>query len=761
MALEKQMEMFEDGELKDEGGTVDPVSGNDVPPGSTQEEVRDDIPAQLSEGEFVMPADVVRFHGLDKMMALRDEAKMGLARMEAMGQMGNSDEATLPDDIPFTLIDLEIVDDDNKPLEMQVGGFVPQQPPYGVTQLPPGQNTYSVPSQFQQPVAIPFQPPYAVGPAAAPVTPVFGPGQPTGEPKETFTFAEMMPTVGGTSETREYRNADGESLYIPFINGEPIYPIPEGYFPYTPEAAPDPTPDPVTTTGETVSEEDPSDGREFGGDGLTTTQSKVAAISQLDPNFANKVNDINSKYKTSSFSILGTIVNEFKKTNEINRAIDDYDYTSLGQPTEEQIKAGKGNTLTEDEVKGVVDTLAKEIQSGYRDPETGEVSGQKDPRNPFQKIGDFVGGLGKEEDFGDEFGNIAPDGSMPRTTARVETTTGGEGTVGAIADTVVSDRMSDITSRMDSLGLQGDDRRQFLDAIANQRDVTRSLGTNPNTGSPYKIEFTPRTEAGAAAADMSAASNLLATMDKDTVTATADEGFLTSATTKPAEVKSKTEFTPIDDEGVVEEETRIQQTRVARNQRIQESAKGHEENYINKGYSRSKAKTAGLNKAKADEAAKQQRRDRGETEANIAKTSAVTDSNGNPVTSGSDGSIVTSGPQSEDPGPSKIVCTEMYRQTQLDDWKQAIKIWGVYEKKYLTPYHEKGYHWLFMPWVNGMRRSTTLTSIGAYLAMARTQHLKHIMTKGKAPDSIVGNVWCKIVHPIVYVAGRTKEWLKL
>ena len=57
----EQMELFEpvtrgfdDGGLMDEGGTVDPVSGNDVPPGSTQEEVRDDIPAQLSEGEFVI-----------------------------------------------------------------------------------------------------------------------------------------------------------------------------------------------------------------------------------------------------------------------------------------------------------------------------------------------------------------------------------------------------------------------------------------------------------------------------------------------------------------------------------------------------------------------------------------------------------------------------------------------------------------------------------------------------------------------------------
>ena len=109
---------------------------------------------------------------------------------------------------------------------------------------------------------------------------------------------------------------------------------------------------------------------------------------------------------------------------------------------------------------------------------------------------------------------------------------------------------------------------------------------------------------------------------------------------------------------------------------------------------------------------------------------------------------------------AKIVCTEMYRQTQLADWKEAIKIWGVYEKKYLTPYHEKGYHWLFMPWVKGMRSSNTLTSVGAYLAKARTQHLKHVMTRGKAPDNIIGNVWCKIVHPLTYLTGRMLSWLK-
>ena len=59
----EQMELFEpvergfnEGGLMDEGGMVDEKSGNEVPPGSLREEVRDDIPAQLSEGEFVFPA---------------------------------------------------------------------------------------------------------------------------------------------------------------------------------------------------------------------------------------------------------------------------------------------------------------------------------------------------------------------------------------------------------------------------------------------------------------------------------------------------------------------------------------------------------------------------------------------------------------------------------------------------------------------------------------------------------------------------------
>ena len=95
----------------------------------------------------------------------------------------------------------------------------------------------------------------------------------------------------------------------------------------------------------------------------------------------------------------------------------------------------------------------------------------------------------------------------------------------------------------------------------------------------------------------------------------------------------------------------------------------------------------------------------------------------------------------------------MYRQTQLDDWAQAMKIWYVYQRKYLTNTHQIGYHWLFKPFVSGMKVNNVLTNIGAYFAKERTKHLRHILTKGKAKDSIVGNIFCKIIHPIVYLAG--------
>ena len=103
------MELFSEGGLRDEGGKVEPESGNEVPSGSLQKEVADDIPIMISEGEFVFPADVVRYIGLNTLMKMRQDAKQGLKMMEKMGQMGNPEEAELPDDMPFGMADLLVI----------------------------------------------------------------------------------------------------------------------------------------------------------------------------------------------------------------------------------------------------------------------------------------------------------------------------------------------------------------------------------------------------------------------------------------------------------------------------------------------------------------------------------------------------------------------------------------------------------------------------------------------------------------------------
>ena len=81
-------EGYNEGGLKTSGATVDPVSGNEVPTGAEPSEVRDNVDAKLSEGEYVVPADVVKFFGVDHFEKLRAKAKKGLSEMEEDGRVG-------------------------------------------------------------------------------------------------------------------------------------------------------------------------------------------------------------------------------------------------------------------------------------------------------------------------------------------------------------------------------------------------------------------------------------------------------------------------------------------------------------------------------------------------------------------------------------------------------------------------------------------------------------------------------------------------
>ena len=224
---------YEDGGLKDEGGSVDPVSGNDVPVGSTQSEVRDDIPAQLSEGEFVLPADVVRYIGLENLMELRNKAKQGLAQMEAMGQMGNSEEATM-DDTAEMDVDIDAMIDsfdpnDPETLKFAEGGM----PTY---QYQPQQNIYSPTANYNPYTGMTGQPQQFTTGYMPQTTyqapPVYG--------ANSGRFTSGQPMGGGTVEQRQYVGPNGELRTFTFIDGKPTEEIPAGFTVYKPEQKAEP-----------------------------------------------------------------------------------------------------------------------------------------------------------------------------------------------------------------------------------------------------------------------------------------------------------------------------------------------------------------------------------------------------------------------------------------------------------------------------------------------------------------------------------------
>ena len=184
-----KIKSYAEGGFLDDGATVDPMSGNEVPTGSLQEEVRDDIPAQLSEGEFVVPADVVRFIGLDKLMKMRDAAKKGLASMEAEGQIGGSPP---PQDMPMDMgMEMPLEDDD-----------------IAMDALIDGMDSEGFEEQAMN---------FAKG------------GMPTYEQYTGRSF-----NTPETIQHLKYVNAEGDYITIPTLRGKALRPIPEGYTLYVP-----------------------------------------------------------------------------------------------------------------------------------------------------------------------------------------------------------------------------------------------------------------------------------------------------------------------------------------------------------------------------------------------------------------------------------------------------------------------------------------------------------------------------------------------
>lgn len=182
---------MQEGGMTDSGAEIDPVSGNEVPPGSLPEEVRDQVDAKLSPGEYVVPADVLQYYGMKFFEDLRAQAKADLQRMDQEGRIGGEPEVKGEELTADEMAMLQEVMQQGVPAERNFndGGLV-------------GQGTFN-PADWQ-----------AVG---------FGGGQ---------------GNVSGVTEYKTYVGPGGEIQLILFKNGKPVTPIPAGFKEQT-EATPE------------------------------------------------------------------------------------------------------------------------------------------------------------------------------------------------------------------------------------------------------------------------------------------------------------------------------------------------------------------------------------------------------------------------------------------------------------------------------------------------------------------------------------------
>ena len=117
---------------------IDPVSGNEIPPGVGPEQVRDDVEANLSEGEYIVPADVVKYFGVAHFEKLRDKAKAGMLQLDEGGRIGGEPSEEV--------------------LEMDEGGLVPGKSDFNPMDYKTGFSIGNAPATTTQAVADPVCP---------------------------------------------------------------------------------------------------------------------------------------------------------------------------------------------------------------------------------------------------------------------------------------------------------------------------------------------------------------------------------------------------------------------------------------------------------------------------------------------------------------------------------------------------------------------------------------------------------------------------
>jgi hypothetical protein len=230
--------LMQEGGMADDGMSREPVTGNEIPPGSLASEVRDDIPAQLSEGEYVVPADVLRYYGVRFFEDLRAQAKQGMMEMESDGRIGGT--PVNAQGVPAEGQDEELTPEEEQMLMEALGGSGMA---YG--------------GMVQQPMTTPYQ-----DQATMYQRPVgMQEGGMTETPFDRTQFS--MGQTGAGIETRKYINPKTKEVRsFNFIGNTPLGLVPPDFVPWTQELQDQVAEAPVNTPTTTQNNQRDGGGRD-------------------------------------------------------------------------------------------------------------------------------------------------------------------------------------------------------------------------------------------------------------------------------------------------------------------------------------------------------------------------------------------------------------------------------------------------------------------------------------------------------------------
>ena len=740
----------------------------DPPPGATSDEVKDDQHVLLSEGELVVPANVVRYHGLGMYENLRREALQGLGEMEAAGQVDYVDDDVKSAQAGMTILDAPNVAT-SQGIARQQQAYNPALGQFGTATLPqaasarfvkaPGftdTNRDGIDDKLQPSVrglVSPVGTTGVVSPASLTLGPVTNPNVVVG-----------AGNVGSYKQEQTYKPGDDS----------------------TPPPADD-TPAPVAPTRVIQQSDDGGGGDPEIDAGLggarTTIGGKEYAI-QYD--FSGNITGIadvkealatgRANYFAPNPEVMGLISTQTTGQKALGLSAFAPVAQTFGfmENNKQEIERGKAATAALNSYRGEVGMRSqdmpmsrpsKEVIQAYAD-EKPQAKSLNTVTQDIPSVTNVSAPQVNTKGFLENVTDVAQQ-SLARggpSNIAPEITTGNQ------IDTFAGGRDADTMGKQSYQNAYDKYSTQFAAGMG-------PTGTKPGTTQSYNANL-----------------NALNTIAQNAIT---PEDRL--AATHVAQDIQMDRISQQNLGPAYGDRSIAQQAELEKGFDVDETfgsgrnpgQREVDENFSDRGKDAVAANGGSVGTGRTDNGSKYSINSNGTFSFSNGTTTNVTDRNGNPINDPDAGKAGPdqSNPESQGkgaggvegrggttsssatvgspdvPGTSyaddaqasgsgdKIVCTEMYRQTQLDDWAQAMKTWYIYQKKYLTPIHEIGYHSLFKPFVRGMKVNNTLTSIGAYFAKERTKHLRHILTKGKAKDSMVGNIFCKIIHPIVYLVG--------